>query len=297
MADIGRIFYIQLIIYGASFPLIWLYSKETRIEVLLKKNARRVAVPEKTTSTKQNWGRFLYNAVVLPSYLLCTEPMVFFFTLLSALSYGLVFISTQSVAQVYTSLYDWEEYQTGLVQIALVVGELIGAFACLAQNKTFAKRLRSSGAAVQSLDTDVAESRLYLCIIGSFFGLTGGLLWYGWTSYSKLHWILPTVGLAIIGFGVQTVMQAIMIYVTDSYEKYAASASAAVCFGENTFAAFLPLSALSMYTNLGFHWASSLLAFIALVMSIAPVLLVSKGKSVRRRSPFIKKAAFHADHG
>ena len=87
-------------------------------------------------------------------------------------------------------------------------------------------------------------------------------------------------------------MQAIMMYVTDAYAKYAASASAAVCFGENIFAAFLPLAAQSMYTNLGFQWASSLLAFIALGLSFAPIVLVWKGTSIRERSPFMRKAMY-----
>lgn len=88
-------------------------------------------------------------------------------------------------------------------------------------------------------------------------------------------------------------MQAIMMYVTDAYAKYAASASAAVCFGENIFTAFLPLAAQSMYTNLEFQWAPPVLAFIALLLSFAPIVLVLKGKRIRERSPFMRKAMYN----
>ena len=64
---------------------------------------------------------------------------------------------------------------------------------------------------------------------------------------------MPSIGLALIGFGSMAVMQTIMMYITDAYERYTASASAAVCFGENLFAAFLPLAATSMYTSLGYQ--------------------------------------------
>jgi hypothetical protein len=47
-----------------------------------------------------------------------------------------------------------------------------------------------------------------------------------------------------------------------------------------------------MYTNLGFRWASSVLAFIALLLSIAPIVLVWKGPYIRARSPFMRKAVF-----
>lgn len=228
----------------------------------------------------------LYEALVRPTYLLFTEPVVFFFTLLSALSYGLVFVSTQSVAQVYMGLYDWPEWQTGVVQASICIGEFVGFLACLIQNPIYHWRARTDA---EISETSVPESRLYMSIPGSFLGLGGGLFWYGWSSYSHVSWVLPSIGLGIVGFGSMVVMQAIMIYITDSYGNFAGSASAAVCFGENAFAAFLPLAALSMYTNLGFHWASSLLGFIAIALSFAPVVLVWKGKAVRHRSPFMRK--------
>jgi hypothetical protein len=165
---------------------------------------------------------------------------------------------------------------------------MVGFLACLLQNKLYHSKARST----TSSQSTLAESRLYLSVPGSFLGLTGGLFIYGWTSDARLHlpWILPSIGLAFIGFGSMTVMQAIMMYITDAYERYAASASAAVCFGENLFAAFLPLAASSMYTNLGYQWASSLLAFIALGMSFAPVILVLKGREIRKE-PFYEASS------
>jgi hypothetical protein len=274
-----------------------MFFKETRITTIasiteMNRFAGNNEDDARDVTAWKSVSKFLYEAVALPSFLLCTEPVVFFFTLLSALSYGLVFMSTQSVAQVYTTLYKWDEYQAGLVQASLVIGEMIGFLACLFQNKLYHNKAKSADAANHSLDTSVAESRLYLSIPGSFFGLAGGLFWYGWTSTASLPWIMPAVGLAFIGFGSMTVMQAIMMYITDAYERYAASASAAVCFGENSFAAFLPLAASSMYTNLGYQWASSLLAFIALAMSFAPLILFLKGREIRKRSPFMKQAAY-----
>ena len=283
------IFYIQLIIYGCSVLPIFLIFRETRGPVILHKRFKRAnqhAIEtysmrlHRSTSMRQ----ILFGNIVRPAKLLCTEPVVFFFTLLSALSYGLVFVSTQSVTQVYETNYSWEEYQAGLVQVSIFVGEFFGFGICLYQNTVF---LRAVEAASQIPNTHLPEVRLYFSIIGSFLGLAGGLFWYGWTSYSFLPWILPSIGLGIIGFGSMVVMQAIMMYVTDTYTQHAGSASAAICFGENLAAAFLPLAAKSMYTNLGFQWASSLLAFIALALSFGLVILVFKGQEIRNKSVYM----------
>jgi MFS family permease len=287
-------FYIQLMIYGASAPVIFLAFRETRGAVILSKRARKAhKLPEKVSVSPRHTAtsvkEFIYGNIIRPFRLLFTEPVVFVFTLLSALSYGIVFISTQSVTQVYATNYGWKEHQTGLVQASIVIGEFAGFLTCLVQNKVFS---RAATAYSGQPNTRLPEVRLYLSIPGSFLGLAGGLFWYGWTSYSFLPWILPSIGLGLIGFGTMVVMQAIMMYITDAYAKYAASASAAVCFGENVFAAFLPLAAMSMYTNLGFQWASSLLGFIALALSFAPVVLVLKGEAIRRRSPFMSEAMY-----
>jgi MFS family permease len=215
--------------------------------------------------------------------------VVFFFTLLSALSYGVVFISTQSVSEVFATNYNFTEYRAGIAQLSIVIGELIGFLACLIQNLLYA---RATKIVLGRSETELSEARLYLSIPASFIGLTGGLFLYGWTSYPSLPWFLPASGLTLVGFGVTAVMQAIMMYVTDAYAKYAGSASAAVCFGENIFAAFLPLSAQSLYTNLGYQWASSVLGFIALLLSFAPIVLMWKGEEIRKRSPFMRRAVY-----
>jgi hypothetical protein len=142
-------FYIQLITYGASAPVIYFTFRETRGPAILAKRAKQARklmhqagsteAPGNQTHTSISLKDFFYGNIIRPAHLLGTEPVVFFFTLLSALSYGLVFISTQSVIQVYMTNYGWAEYQAGLVQLSLVLGEFTGFLACIFQNKIFAR--------------------------------------------------------------------------------------------------------------------------------------------------------------
>lgn len=111
---------------------------------------------------------------------------------------------------------------------------------------------------------------------------------YGWSTY-QTHWIVPAIALGLIGYAIMVVVTAVSIYVTDSYAGFAASAIAAVAFGENTFAAFLPLAAKPMYVRLGYQWASSLLAFVAVALTLAPVVLLWKGRTIRAKSKAIQK--------
>lgn len=92
------------------------------------------------------------------------------------------------------------------------------------------------------------------------------------------------MGLGLTGLASIVIVNAASIYITDSYTSYAASAIAAVAFGENVFAAFLPLAAKPLYIKMGSQWASSLLGFIAMALTLAPIALLWKGKAIRSNS-------------
>ena len=158
---------------------------------------------------------------------------------------------------------------SGLVQISLFVGETFGFFACLPQNGYYQR------SAVRKVETGIPipEARLPLIIPASMVGLGGGR-----ASIPTVHWILPTVGLAFVGFAIMVIVTTVGWYITDAYTIFGGSAIAAVAIGGIGFAAWLPLSTRSVYTNLGFQWANSLLGFIALALALAPIILIFKGQ-------------------
>jgi MFS family permease len=94
----------------------------------------------------------------------------------------------------------------------------------------------------------------------------------------------------MVGFGTTAVVISIANYLIDAYSKYAASALAAVGLVENLSIAFLPLAASAMYTSLGFHWASTLLGLVSLILVATPFLVIKWGKEIRTHSPFMKEA-------
>ena len=286
-----RVFYIQLIIYGAFLPLLLLVIKETRGPVILAQCAKQDLELSRGASEAKRppISTLFYEAIARPAYLLCTQPVVFFLMLWSAFCFGLVFISTQSIEQIYSTNYGFTAAESGLVQISLFIGEVVGFFACLPQNTYYQ---RSAARNSTNLGVPIPEARLPLSIPASLIGLAGGLFLYAWTSYPFLHWILPSVGLAFVGFGVMVIVTTAVMYLTDSYTKYAGSAIAAVAFGENMFAAWLPLATKRMYTVLGFQWASSLLGFVALALTLAPIILLFKGESIRKKSKFMNEASY-----
>jgi len=287
------IFYAQLILYGTLFPLFYFTLHETRGNVILARRARQL---RKKTGQKIYTPSQLANKSILrnlcaaayrPLYLQFTEPVLMASTLWSAFSFGTVYLFTQSVEQVYRSTYGFTSIQCGYIQLSIVVGEVLGFFASLYGTRLYFK---SAPRNTECPGRPIPEARLYVSIFGSFVGMTGGMFVYAWTAYPFATWIVPTIGLAMVGFGIQTVISAVADYVEDAYavSNHAGSAISAVAAGENVVAGLLPLATKRMYENLGFQWASSLLGFLALVLSFAPILLVWRGRWFRERSPFME---------
>ncbi|KAL3457115.1 hypothetical protein BJX64DRAFT_27348 [Aspergillus heterothallicus] len=66
------------------------------------------------------------------------------------------------------------------------------------------------------------------------------------------------------------VFQGVFTFLVDAYPIYAASALGANSCMRSTFAAAFPLFGVAMYHQLGDRWASSLLAFLSLLMAPFP---------------------------
>ncbi|KAH8728235.1 multidrug transporter [Phaeosphaeriaceae sp. PMI808] len=264
------IFITQIIFYSALLPVLYLLLPEVRPVVILAGRSHHMDTDKTLAGTVSNenemdrksFREILRETLIRPSHMLFTESVVLFFGLWSAFCIGVAFMFTQSIVQVYSEIYGWSWFGTGLVQSAIVIGELIGLGASLFQD------------------------RLYF--------LSGPLL-FAWTSYSEVHWVVPTVALVFIGFGMFCSTAAVTTYVVDAYAKYAASAVAGIAFLENIMAAFLPLATQSLYRTLGFQWASSLLGFTALALSFIPLVLLRYGKAIRAKSPFMSQARYEEE--
>ncbi|KAJ9661282.1 hypothetical protein H2198_002025 [Neophaeococcomyces mojaviensis] len=282
--------YIQLIFYGALFPIYFVFFQESRGEVILLRRQRK-SVGKLTAESSALRGKQLLQklrrSIQRPLYMLVTEPVVFFTTLWSAFTVGMIYLSTQSVEQVFRGLYGWTIPPACYVQSAIVLGQCCGWSTVFISRRLF---INSASRNKEKPGAYIPEARLYVSIPGSFICLGGGLFVYAWTSFDFLPWIAPAIGIFLIGSGTVIVMNALTDYVVDSYSQYAGSAVAAVILGENVFSAFLPLATQSMYERLGFNWASTLLGFIALALSCVPVMFVVWGKKIRARSQFMKEA-------
>lgn len=91
------------------------------------------------------------------------------------------------------------------------------------------------------------------------------------------------------GVGFVLVFVALLNYLADAYEIFAASAMAATSCSRSIFGAVLPFAGYPMYNKLGIAWASSLLGFLSLAMTVVPFVFIKYGDRIRGASPFCQE--------
>jgi hypothetical protein len=127
------------------------------------------------------------------------------------------------------------------------------------------------------------------CVAGPFFVIT--MFWLGWASRKDIHWIVPVLSGVTFGIGYLCLFMALLNYLVDAYEIFAASAMAAASFSRSSFGAVLPFAAKPMYRALGVAWASSLLGFFSVALCVIPFVFIKWGDNMRKKSKFCQYLA------
>jgi len=109
--------------------------------------------------------------------MLLTESVVASFTLWISFAWGILFLFFSSVVTTYQTAYNFSLFQTGLVELAITVGAVVGTAVNPAADELY---LRSKVRNKEVKGKPIPEARLYTAVPGSLL-FTSGLFWFGWT--------------------------------------------------------------------------------------------------------------------
>jgi len=147
------------------------------------------------------------------------------------------------------------------------------------------KDVENLGIIKRRLDLSSPEGRLYFACIESVL-LPIGLFWFGWTQFSPIPWIVPTLAVGCATMGIYSIYLATFNYLADTYHRCASLALAAQSFCRNMLGGVFPLITVQMFTGLTFQVAASLLGGLAALLTAVPWVLVFYGPKIRARSKF-----------
>lgn len=202
-------------------------------------------------------------------------PPVLWSSLVQAVTIGFIVAVTSNVASAYSTTYNFQPYQTGLCFFAAILGALVGIFCGgYLGDKTadfFTKR-----------NGGIREPEMRLpAMIFSLISTPLSLILYGVGIQNKLHWMCPTMGLALLNFSIVQGTNVALVYTIDAYRPIAGEVTLTTMGFKSAFG-FL----LSFYTNpwiqeSGYLNAYGAMAGISAAVLICWVPLYIWGKRVR----------------
>ncbi|KAL2866390.1 MFS transporter [Aspergillus lucknowensis] len=269
-------FYVLLIWTGSLLASIILFVPETYHPVLLRRKAQKLRketgddrwqapIEKLNRSVAKTVTRSIYRPILL----LTLEPMCLNLCIFSAILLGILYLFFGAFQLVFGNVYGMELWQRGLCFLGLLVGMCFAIVSDPFWRRIYAKLEEKHEKDGGIPDDFQPEWRLPPAIAGGPL-VTLGLFIFAWTIYSQVHWIVPIIGSGFFGAGTVLVYSGIFTFLVDAYPTYAASALAANSFARSSFGGIFPLFGIQMYNNLGYHWATSLLAFLTLIMTPFP---------------------------
>ncbi|KAL7627355.1 hypothetical protein AAE478_001547 [Parahypoxylon ruwenzoriense] len=266
-----------------------LFLPETNHKVLLQRKAKRLRKELNRPELKTCYEIFepgtvsqlaiLKAGFMRPLKMLFFAPVIFIQSLYVSFIYGSIYMMYNSIPPTFQERYGWGTGPSGLVFISLGIGYVIGLWTfSMLSDRTVVRLTRANKGIFKP------EFRLTVMIFYSFL-CPLAYFWYGWAAEEKTHWIVPTLGLFPLGFGVIGVFMPTQAYIIDAYPMYAASGIAAFTVLRSVIAAFLPLCGPVLFDNLGVGWGSSVIGFVGVAMIPVPLFIFKFGARLREKYP------------
>ncbi|KAM5530087.1 hypothetical protein V8D89_016247 [Ganoderma adspersum] len=279
---------VGLYLLEETYPPVLLARKAQRIRKGLgdsEKGGQYSTVRTIFDGADREWRNLVVNALTRPFMLFVREPIIQLLGCYIAFIYGTLYLFLTTIPLIFQGVYNEPLGLAGLNYIALGIG-LSGVSQISARllDKAYMHLAKKNGGVGKP------EYRLLFMFPGTIL-LPTGLLITGWTARSDIHWIVPDLGIVIVGAGIILNFQAMQMYVIDAFSLHCASAMAAVTFFRSVAACVFPLFAPAMYDALHYGRGDTMLACAGIAIGGPSSLFFwLYGERIRKASRYARHA-------
>lgn len=294
-----------MIIAGPVYLILIFFMPETSGPTILYYKAKRLR--EETgnqtlmsaSERKQKdmkIGSLLFDALIKPWEINALDPAILFTTVYMGLAYGIYYSFFESLPLVYPVMYGFNAQSTSLIFLCVAPAGLLGFTGHVLYLK-FRVFPRLMNGTFGELENHLISGMIAAPIIPAGLFIYGTYTYFttynltnlhntAWTARPDIHWIVPTIGLAMSILGTFFISMAIFLYIPNIYPRYAASIFSANSLSRSLFAFASILFSTPMFESIGIDGGVSLLAGCMVLCFFGMVGLYKWGKTLRQRSRF-----------
>ncbi|KAL2787798.1 major facilitator superfamily domain-containing protein [Aspergillus keveii] len=211
-----------------------------------------------------------------PFIVLATFPAVLFCAMQYACGVAWLTIMSSVISLVFPMPpYLFTPEQIGYMSLGPFIGNLIGSFygGFIGDWSIMYFARRNKG-------YYEPEMRLYILHLPAL-SLAGGLIMFGATIARGMHWIWPSIGGALFGFGLGSVSDAALTLVIDSYRDITGDAFTGVAFLRNAISIGIPFAITPWMQRSGPQNMFIACGFISLAITLTIIPMIVYGKKIR----------------
>lgn len=282
------VWWIQLIVIAALFPLMFVFMKETRASVLLRRRAARLRAERglsdgapymsRSEVEKESFFVAMVHSCSRPLVFLAREPTVMFFSAWIALGWGVFYTQIAGIPYIYKHIYGFGTLGVGMVYWAICLGACLGMLMNMFTEKMYRRHSRERG----------VEARLYGAMVGGILFAAGCFI-CGFTCLPNVHWIAPCIGVVLILTAVMGIYITAFTYLAECYGIYASSAIAAQSFCRNMAGGAFSFITNPMFVRLTVRWSLVMMGGLAMLLALVPFAAFFWGPAIRARSPYSRQ--------
>ncbi|TNY24584.1 putative caffeine resistance protein [Rhodotorula diobovata] len=275
-------------ISGFAFVALFFFLPETMESTVLVRRAERLrkltgnpllkAPAEVDQGDDDRLGKLL-KETISRAFRLALEPSLAVAHGYIALVYAIFYLWFESFSLTFNEIHHFSLGIGGLPYLAFVVSAAITFTFYVLYQKYHMNPRADRDPNLQP------EARLEIALYAAPF-IPASLLLFGWSARESVHWIVPVIGAGLYLPGIFLAFQGIMVYVSMSYPRYAASILAGNDLFRSTFASVFPLFGTKYFNALTIGGGSTLLAGISILMMPLLYLIMKYGPVLRARSSF-----------
>ncbi|KAK5057743.1 hypothetical protein LTR84_011744 [Exophiala bonariae] len=285
----------EMVIMAGIVLVLLPFLPETWAPTILLRRAKRLRAKTQNPSylaaselKPLNFGTTLIQALCKPIEIAIKDPAITYACVYCAIVYATYYSFFEAFPIVYMGTYGMAIGGMSLIFTTLSVGCAIGVvFYALYLRYYFIPQARQIEA--ETGKPIEPEAWLKAGLVG-VWGVPIGLLIFAWTARPDIHWVAPTIGIAIWAAFSFVVFQSIICWLPPTYPRYVASLFAANDLTRSLLAAGFVQCTRPMYVKLGIDRGVTVLAGLSFLGLIGHYGLFVFGKKLRARSKFTDTA-------
>lgn len=225
---------------------------------------------------KISLGALLYETLCRPMQLTATEPVLLCSNIYIAYLYGIMYCFFEAFPLTLQGKHGFPLGAMGVAYISGYVGVGITFIVfCIYNLKLVIPRFKSGKWR--------PEYRMEPAFIGGLL-FPISVFWFGWTTFSAVHWIVPIIAFAFFCAATFLLFQGFLAYIGENFPRFLASAYASNGLFRALVGGAFPLFATQMFNRLTLQGGCSLLGGLAALLIPITIVFYMFGDKLRAMS-------------